>query len=116
MQDRRKSQRWPTYLRGTIAFNKKRSTADCLVRNMSEDGVRLVVPNTTFLPDEFELHLPLKGASYRVRLTWRQYDDMGAQIEEIIREEVPVKASESRRMKRLEQENASLRQRLTGNN
>jgi hypothetical protein len=51
---------------------------DCLVRNMSRNGAKLVFKARCFcLPGEFELMLPQKGESRRARIVWRQQDEAG---------------------------------------
>ena len=47
-------------------------TIDCVVRDTSGVGARLVVPNATLLPDTFELHIPSRQSAYRVRTRWRR--------------------------------------------
>jgi hypothetical protein len=114
MLDRRKAQRWPAYLGGKIIFPQRMAVADCLVRNISAQGAKLVVHNACFVPDEFELLIPCKRAEYRVRPRWRQADQMGVEIAPPHATDVPVPLSYVRRVKRLEEENERLKKRLQG--
>ena len=75
MLDRRKEQRWPAFLGGTISFNRRLSVADCTVKNTSAFGAKLVFHNTAFVPDEFDLSIASKAIEYRVRTRWRRVDD-----------------------------------------
>src|SRR5690348_10049466 len=81
MIERRKEPRTRTYLGGTIAFNGRRSTADCLIRNSSKSGAKLAIDNNAFVPDTFELHVPQRQAGYRARMKWRSTSEAGVEIE-----------------------------------
>ena len=41
MEERRRYQRLRTYLGARAVFNRRASTVDCLIRNLSEDGARI---------------------------------------------------------------------------
>jgi hypothetical protein len=114
MIERRKEPRTRSYLGGRIAFNGRRSTADCLIRNTSASGARLVVDNNAFVPDTFELHVPQRQAGYRARMKWRSISEAGVEIERFADAGPPIPLEPTRRLKQLEHENAFLRRRLTG--
>jgi hypothetical protein len=114
MQDRRKEGRSPSYLGGQITTDRRVIMIDCVVRNTSGAGARLVVPSATLLPDIFELHIPRKNSAYRVRVCWRRLDDVGVAIMEPEATDAPVPLSVARQVKRLEAENAALRRQLSG--
>ena len=114
MIERRKEPRSRSYLGGTIAFNGRRSTASCLVRNTSNSGAKLAVDNDAFLPDIFELHVPQREAGYRARMKWRSQSEAGVEIERFADAPQPVAIEPALRIKQLERENTFLRQRLTG--
>jgi hypothetical protein len=77
MIERRKFQRGRTYLGGRIAYDKPCTTDDCLVRNLSEDGAKLVFSGATMIPNEFELTLRESGEMRRVRIVWRRDVEAG---------------------------------------
>lgn len=77
MEDRRKTFRGRTYLGGQIAFNGRRSTADCLVRNLTSEGAKIVFSSPPTIPDEFDLIISHKGYSRRTRIAWRREMDAG---------------------------------------
>ena len=112
MLDRRKQQRWPAYLGGKIAFSTRFAAAECLVRNTSADGAKLVVHNGGFIPDEFDLLIPHRKAEYRVRACWRSLDEIGVAFTGAQNADAPIPISLARRMKRLARENENLRRRL----
>lgn len=109
MPERRKEERSPSYLGGQITTARRLTAIDCIVRNTSGAGARLLVPNTTQLPETFELHIPRKNNVYRVQARWRRLEDLGV---EIVPFEAPIPISLARRIRRLEEENAGLKRRL----
>ncbi|HUI96329.1 MAG TPA: PilZ domain-containing protein [Xanthobacteraceae bacterium] len=113
MQERRKEGRSPAYLGGQITTSRRLTTIDCVVRNTSGAGARLLLPNTTLLPETFELHIPRKNSAYRVKARWRRLEDVGVEIVPFDASDAPIPITLARRIRRLEQENAGLRKRLT---
>jgi integrase len=77
MAERRKSVRSRTYLGGVIAFNKRRSTMNCFVRNISAAGARVALGNAAVIPDQFDLAIAQKERSYRARMVWRGANEAG---------------------------------------
>lgn len=77
MEERRRTVRDRTYLGAVIAFNRQSSTMDCLVRNISPRGAKLALDSTGILPDSFDLNIGSKERSYRARLVWRRFNDVG---------------------------------------
>ena len=58
MNERRASRRQKSFLRGVVYFDKRRSETACLVRDLSEDGARIVLSQTITIPDVIELQIP----------------------------------------------------------
>jgi hypothetical protein len=113
MQERRKEQRWPTYLGGQVSFASQHSTADCLIRNASTGGAKLVVRQARFVPDGFELAITQRDIVYRAHVRWRSRDEFGVELEPMSSEKnAPVSLSLMRRLKRTETENAKLKRRI----
>ena len=77
MDNRRSRPRVRSFLQGRIYFNKRNSSLDCLVRDLSEDGARLKVSSSVALPEVIELHLPNKNESHQATLQWRTGDEIG---------------------------------------
>jgi len=77
MEERRRTVRDRTYLGAVIAFNRQSSSMDCLVRNLSPRGAKLALDGTGILPDSFDLNIERKERSYRARLVWRRFSDVG---------------------------------------
>ena len=77
MKDRRISARKKSFLQGRIYYNQHRSSVDCLVRDISEQGAKLVFSDAATIPDVVDLYLPAKDEVHRIRVQWRKGDEMG---------------------------------------
>ncbi|WP_048707592.1 PilZ domain-containing protein [Microvirga massiliensis] len=64
-------------LRGRIESNYRYSTMDCVVRDITEQGARLVITGDDALPSVFELALPLKNRNHRAEIVWRKGQECG---------------------------------------
>jgi hypothetical protein len=111
MLERRKSQRSPAFLGGVIVFSQDRASAQCIIRNRSDSGARLIVHNPSFVPDEFELTIPQQQMALRARARWRGCDGLGIEFIHAD-EEGALDPKAVRRIKRLEIENRRLKRRL----
>jgi hypothetical protein len=49
----------------------------CAVLNLSEAGAKLALAKDNVLPKEFELAIPAKNASWRVRVVWQDGKELG---------------------------------------
>jgi hypothetical protein len=97
--ERRKQQRWPAYWAGRIKFRRSAGVAECLVRNTSGGGAKLVVPGPVFVPREFELNIPKHGVDYRARVIWRRSEEIGVAFERIEADDVRARLAERRRLR-----------------
>jgi hypothetical protein len=70
MPERRSTTRFPTHLEGVIASKGTNMPIECIVWDLSESGVRLVLSEASDIPLEFELQIPSEGAKAMVRLIW----------------------------------------------
>src|SRR4051794_10398275 len=77
MQERRKTIRNRTYFGGVLAFNKRSSTMDCIVRNFSPEGARIAFKTAVTIPEEFDLEIRQKERAFRARLIWRRAQEAG---------------------------------------
>lgn len=75
--ERRKTQRQRTLLAGTVREPNKTSTWSCTIRNICEDGARLEVSNTSWLPNQFDLEIVSRDMRHPVRVVWRNLGTMG---------------------------------------
>jgi DNA modification methylase len=111
MQERRRIPRTRTYLGGLVAFNERCSTMECLVRNMSPDGAKLVFGGTVEIPAEFDIMIRKRGESRRARIVWRQETEAGVTFPAPEGRKV-VSIESARRIRELEAEREALRKRV----
>ena len=122
MTEHRKETRQRVFLKGRIIFNNGASSFDCLVRDLSASGARLVLSDATTLPQVFDLYIPQKDRTYRSILCWRREDGIGIVFEQAARPAhaaAPDPATAEtealrQRVAELEAENAALRRLLAG--
>jgi hypothetical protein len=79
--ERRNAARLKSFLQGRIFFNHRRSSVDCLVRDISEQGAKLKFSETIAVPEVMELYIPNKDEFFRARLQWRTGDEVGVAFE-----------------------------------
>jgi hypothetical protein len=80
--DQRRAPRLRALMGAKILFNQGNSSLDCLIRDISEGGARLSASQAVTLPDEFELFIPQKNATFRVRMVWRRSEGVGVSFSE----------------------------------
>jgi hypothetical protein len=107
MSEERRSERARTLFGAQIIFNNHMSTVDCVIRNISSSGASLVLADTLSAPNEFELHIPQKGRSYRARVVWRGGEGIGVEFHP-----ADAKRPQEARLRELETENAQLKARI----
>ena len=79
MQERRKSGR-SRALKGAKLFFGSSSMIDCVVRNFTNVGARIEIPNTVELPEAFGLTFD-GGYSLRpCRIVWRTSNETGVEF------------------------------------
>jgi hypothetical protein len=82
MSERRSSSRKRTFLQGRIYFDRRRTSVDCLVRDISDEGARLKFAHALpVTPEVFELYIPYKDESFRAHVQWRVGDEIGVTFE-----------------------------------
>jgi hypothetical protein len=112
MQERRREQRRRTYLGGKVIFNNRMSIVDCLVRNTSDSGARLVLENATVVPTSFQLDVPCRDKTYRATLKWRSHDQTGVELAVAKQADDPAPFERDEEVSRLKKGNAALRRYL----
>jgi hypothetical protein len=112
MIERRKSLRSRTYLGGTIAFNQRKSTMDCHVRNLSPAGAKVAFANAGSFPDQFDLSIARTERSFRARMVWRGVNEAGVSFLSEYEQAVPVPLEWAKRLRECETEKAALRRRI----
>jgi hypothetical protein len=75
--ERRRIARQKSFLRGMIYFNNRRNAVDCLVRDISPYGARLIFSDAVTTPDVLDLYIPQKEQTLRVHVIWRLGQEVG---------------------------------------
>ena len=109
MSERRQSARRRTYLGGCVRYEKPVSSDECLVRDRSPGGARLVFSGSTPIPDAFDLAIRDSGETRRVRVVWRDGMRVGVAYESA---EPPFAPEAARRIHKLEADRNALARRL----
>ena len=76
-EERRRIARQKSFLRGMIYFNNRRNAVDCLVRDISPYGARLIFSDAVTTPDVLDLYIPQKEQTLRVHAIWRHGKEVG---------------------------------------
>ena len=111
MLERRKSIRGKTFLGGSIAFQQRSSTMDCLVRNLSPEGAKLSF-NVPAVPGEFELTINQRDRSFRARTIWQRGEEAGVAFVAETARAGTVSLDAERRLRKAEAERLRLKQRI----
>jgi hypothetical protein len=77
MGERRASPRQRRLNGAKIVFNNNSSVIDCIVRDLSSQGARLLVTSPVGIPDRFDLRIDRNGACHPSQVTWRANDQIG---------------------------------------
>ena len=77
MFERRATQRGRTLLGGKVIFNGGRSTIDCVVRNMSEDGACVQVESPVGIPDQILLTITGESEPRNCAVAWQSSNRIG---------------------------------------
>jgi len=75
--ERRNAARQKSFLRGLIYFNNRRQAVDCLVRDISGTGARLIFSDAVTTPDIVDLYIPQKDQTLRAHVQWRHGCEVG---------------------------------------
>jgi hypothetical protein len=77
MTERRRTIRNRSYLGGVVTFAEGRSAIECIVRNISGGGAKVVFAGTAIVPDAFDLAVARKERTFRARMVWRRAHEVG---------------------------------------
>jgi hypothetical protein len=123
MEERRHTPRHRTFLQGRVFYNGRRQSADCIIRELTDEGARLSFTDPVALPHAFELHIPNRDQTIRVETIWNHGTDVGvsyARAEEhaaaTLAPAIHAPTHEqtlAERVEKLEKELAALRRRLS---
>jgi PilZ domain len=112
VSERRRLQRSRVYLGASIAYDNRRATLDCVVRNLTAEGAMIATANSASVPEVFNLLVPAKSLSFLGRAVWRTEERMGVKFLDRDLGKPPVPLDLVRRLKACEAEREALRQRV----
>jgi PilZ domain len=111
--ERRRVSRQKSFLRGMIYFNNRRNVIDCLIRDISPYGARLIFSDAVSTPDVFELYIPQKEQTLRIQVIWRHGQEVGVAFAQDTQLETVAETGDlAERVGRLEMEIAGLKRML----
>jgi hypothetical protein len=109
MDERRIATRKKSFLKGTVYFNNRRSSLDCLIRDFSDTGARLEFAGPAILPETIELHIPARDETLRCHVRRVQGNEVGVSFENELAEGAGAASGDlGKRVETLEQEFAKL--------
>ncbi|HRF10115.1 MAG TPA: PilZ domain-containing protein [Xanthobacteraceae bacterium] len=116
MDDRRLKPRNRTFLQGRVFYNNRRQSADCIIRELTEEGARLSFTDPVGLPHAFELNIPNRDQTLRVETIWNHGIEVGVRFDKPVSHSEPhepaAEQSLAERIEKLEREVASLKRRI----
>lgn len=112
IEDRRQVSRSRVIYGGTVVYNQRQSTLDCVVQNFSEFGAKITLDNPALLPDRVDLLVNRKGRAFRADVIWRSEHEVGLSFEPEMTANAPVSLDWARRLRDCERERRALRARL----
>jgi hypothetical protein len=108
--ERRRIARQKSFLRGMVYFNNRRSVADCLIRDISPYGARLIFSDTVTTPDIIDLYIPQKEQTLRSHVIWRIGHDVGVAFPQAVQAEPAANSGDlAERVVKLEGEIAAIK-------
>jgi PilZ domain len=112
MSDRRRQYRNRVYYSGTIAFNDRKSTVACVVRNFNSFGAMVEFENPAIVPDWVDFEVQRKGVTYLAHLAWRDRDRAGLVFSASPKTNDVIPIEWARKLRASEQVNKALQARI----
>ena len=112
MLDRRQNFRGRVYYGGQVAFNGRKSTVDCTVRNVSPRGAKIEFAADVVLPDRVDLTIARKGVAYLATIKWQNGRECGVVFRNPTPVDEPMTLDVAMRQRALERANKSLRRQI----
>ena len=113
MIERRQSTRSRVIYGGVVGYNRRQSTAECVIRNFSEAGVNLEFDDPATLPDVVDLLVAKKNRAFTARVAWRRSNKAGLAFEKT-EQDAPMPLDWILRLRAGRAEHRELKNRLAG--
>jgi hypothetical protein len=107
--ERRSEPRFRCLLGAELNFGRRQRRMEGVLKNIASGGALLVFERASVTPREFELRIPSRRQTRQARVIWRGPDRIGVALSPL---ETPAPEDPAEKIRRLEAENRSLRQRL----
>ena len=65
---------------GIVSYQNNSLTSDCVIRDISSNGVKLQFPKPALVPDHFTLIIPMEGQRVECQARWRKGNVIGAEF------------------------------------
>jgi hypothetical protein len=111
MVERRQSARARVIYGGVLAYNRRQSTVECVIRNFSEDGAKVEFDNPAALPDVIDLLIAKKDRAFTAKIVWRQANQAGLAFQSV-EQDAPIPLHWARRLRACEAERRELQGRI----
>jgi hypothetical protein len=114
-EESRDAVRQKTFLKGTLYYDNRRASIECVIRDMSDSGARLHFEHPVTVPDDVELFIPHKQQTLHAHVRRRSPNEIGIAFE-VARTAEPRRADDDelqKRVKTLETEIAALKRLVT---
>jgi hypothetical protein len=96
-----------TFLKGTLFYDNRRASIECVIRDISGSGARLSFEHPVTVPDKVELFIPQKQQTLRATVQRRGPNEIGVAFE-VERSAEPRRATDVEMQKRVETMEAEL--------
>lgn len=70
-----------TFLKGTLFYDNRRASIECVIRDISETGARVSFEHPVTVPDNVELFIPHKQQTLRAHVRRREANEIGIAFE-----------------------------------
>lgn len=90
-----------TFLKGTLFYDNRRASIECVIRDISDSGARLSFEHPVTVPDKVELFIPQKQQTLRATVQRRGPNEIGLAFE-VERSAEPRRATDVEMQKRVE--------------
>jgi hypothetical protein len=101
LANRREASRPRALLSGMLVFGPSQFTADCTIRDLTEQGARVRVRDDIVLPEPIWLIHLNSGKAQRAVVAWREPPDLGLRFEETVDLSTPITGGPLYRLHRL---------------
>jgi hypothetical protein len=112
MIERRQSTRRRVIYGGVVGYNRRRTTVECVIRNLSDTGAYVEFDDPAVLPEIVDLLIAKKNRAFTARVAWRQPNGVGLAFRAVDKE-APMPLDWLRRLRAARSDDRKLTSRLS---